>query len=154
MARQRTRVLALLVADVYELAGALRRTGDALAGRIDQSQARWQVLSVLSEGTWTVPAVARRLGISRQAVQRVADVLAGEGYVRFLDNPGHRRSPLVELTRSGRASLERITTSSEEWRASVASAFSIEELERTRSTVRRLLERVRTIAVDEAADDA
>jgi len=151
MARQRTQALALLVADVYELAGALRRTGDALAGRIEQSQARWQLLSVLSEGTWTVPSIARRLGVSRQAVQRVADALAHEGYLRFRDNPGHRRSLLVELTRAGRASLARITVSSEEWRAAVASAFSVDELERTRGTVRRLLERVRAVA-DDAGD--
>ena len=143
MAKDRTETLALLVADVYELAGALRRSGDELAGRVRQSQARWQLLSVASEGTWTVPEIAGRLGISRQAVQRVADVLAAEGLVRFADNPAHRRSPHVELTRSGRATLEHITESSRDWRARLAAHFSGAELERTRDTLRRLLEQMR-----------
>ena len=143
MARNRTESLALLVADVYELAGALRRSGDELAGRARQSQARWQLLSVASEGRWTVPAIAGRLGVSRQAVQRVADVLAAEGLVRFTDNPAHRRSPHVELTCSGRATLEHIKGSSRDWRARVAAHFSGDELERTRDTLRRLLAQLR-----------
>ena len=143
MAKDRTETLALLVADVYELAGALRRSGDELAGRARQSQARWQLLSVASEGTWTVPAIARRLGVSRQAVQRVADVLAAEGLLRFADNPAHRRSPHVELTRAGRATLEHITVGSRDWRARLAAQFSGAELDRTRDTLRRLLAQMR-----------
>ena len=143
MVKDRAQALAQLVADVYELAGILRRSGDVLAGSVDQSQARWQVLSVLSEGEWTVSSVARRLGVSRQAVQRVADVLASEGLVRFADNPAHRRSPLVELTRSGRTTLGHITESSHAWRAHLAAHFSAAELEDTRATLRKLLEHVR-----------
>lgn len=142
MPKDRATALALLVADVYELAGAFRRSGDALAGRVAQSQARWQVLSVLSEGEWTVPSVAHRLGVSRQAVQRVADVLASEDLVRFVDNPAHRRSPLVELTRSGRTTLGHITESSHAWRSRLAAHFSTTELEDTRATLRKLLEHV------------
>jgi DNA-binding MarR family transcriptional regulator len=148
MAKDRAEALALLVADVYELAGALRRSGDALAGRVEQSQARWQVLSVASEGSWTVASIARRLGISRQAVQRVADVLASEGLMRFIENPAHRRSPLVELTRSGRATLAHITDGSHAWRARIAAHFSASEIERTRDTLRKLLGQVREIPTD------
>lgn len=143
MPKDRADALALLVADVFELAGALRRSGDELAGGVEQTQARWQVLSVLSEGEWTVSSVAHRLGVSRQAVQRVADVLASEDLVRFADNPAHRRSPLVELTRSGRTTLQHITESSHAWRARLAAQFPASELERTRATLRKLLDQVR-----------
>ncbi|MGW8557309.1 hypothetical protein [Streptomyces tubercidicus] len=37
--------LALLVADVYEAAGALRRAGETLAAAEGQTQARWQLMS-------------------------------------------------------------------------------------------------------------
>lgn len=150
MAKDRAEALALLVADVFELAGALRRSGDALAGRVAQSQARWQVLSVLSEGEWTVPQVARRLGVSRQAVQRVADALASAGQLRFVDNPAHLRSPLLELTRAGRTTLARITDGSHAWRAEIAARFSADELARTRDTLRRLLQQVRAAVPDDA----
>ena len=60
--------LALLIADVFEAAGALRLHGDQMAAAVGQSQARWQVLSVLSEGDWTVASAARRLGASALSV--------------------------------------------------------------------------------------
>jgi len=65
----------LLMADVYELAGLSRRTSEAIARELGQTVARWHVLSVLSAGPCTVPATARRLGLTRQGVQRVADDL-------------------------------------------------------------------------------
>jgi hypothetical protein len=43
----------------------------------DRTQARWQLLSVMSAGDWTVPMAADRLGTSRQAVQRIANERAG-----------------------------------------------------------------------------
>lgn len=134
--------LALLVADVYELAGALRRVGEEHAARVGQTQARWQLLSVVSEGEWTVPGAARRLGVSRQAVQRVADDLVDEGSVRFVENPAHRRSPLLELTRSGRSALARIETAASAWRASAAAGLSASEIERARRLLRAVLARV------------
>src|SRR5215510_554450 len=40
---------------------------------------------------------------SRQRMQRLADELASERLVEFIDNPRHRRSKLVRLTRKGDA---------------------------------------------------
>lgn len=96
---------ALLVADVYELAGALRQSGESLATMEGQTQARWQLLSAVSEEGLPVPAAARRLGVTRQAVQRVANDLVAEGLADFTTNPEHRTSPILRLTSTGRASL-------------------------------------------------
>jgi DNA-binding MarR family transcriptional regulator len=128
------------VADVYELAGALRRAGDAIAGEVGQTQARWQLLSVISEGTWTVPAAARRLGTSRQAVQRLADLLADEGLLRFEANPAHKRSPLLVLTSEGGATLAAITARAKGWHAQLGRDLSEAEIARTRRLLRRVLD--------------
>lgn len=40
---------------------------------------------------------------SRQRMQRLADELATEGLVEFIENPRHRRSKLVQLTSKGAA---------------------------------------------------
>ena len=85
--------IALLVADVYEAAGALRRFGETTAAGEGQTQARSQLLSVVSERPLTVPQAARRLGISRQAVQRVADDVVEEGLVSFQPNPNTEVRP-------------------------------------------------------------
>jgi DNA-binding MarR family transcriptional regulator len=54
-------------------------------------------------GPLTVPRIAQMRPTSRQRMQRLADELAAEGLVRFIDNPKHRRSKLVELTPKGAA---------------------------------------------------
>ena len=136
-------VFPLLVADVFELAGALRRAGDRLAGEAGQTQARWQLLSVLSDGEWTVPRVADRLGLSRQAVQRVADDLVAEGLVRYDDNPSHRRSRLVSITPAGRTSLAAIDRRAEDWHRSTVGDLDVAAVERTHRVLREVLDRVR-----------
>lgn len=52
-------------------------------------------------GPLTVPRIAQMRPTSRQRMQRLADELAAEGLVEFIDNPRHRRSKLVRLTRKG-----------------------------------------------------
>jgi DNA-binding MarR family transcriptional regulator len=54
-------------------------------------------------GPLTVPQIAEMRPTSRQRMQRLADELAAEGLVEFIDNPKHRRSKLVQLTSKGDA---------------------------------------------------
>ena len=54
-------------------------------------------------GPLTVPQIAQMRPTSRQRMQRLADELAAEGLVQFVDNPKHRRSKLAQLTRKGDA---------------------------------------------------
>src|ERR1051325_1722480 len=43
-------------------------------------------------GPLTVPQIAQMRPTSRQRMQRLADELAAEGLVEFIDNPKHQRS--------------------------------------------------------------
>jgi DNA-binding MarR family transcriptional regulator len=52
--------------------------------------------------------IARRLGITRQSVQRVADAIVAEGLATYEPNPDHQRSPLVILTGTGESVLDTI----------------------------------------------
>jgi DNA-binding MarR family transcriptional regulator len=128
-----------LARELYEAAAAVRARGEAVAGSAGQSQARWQVLYLLVNQPRSVPSVARRLGLARQSVQRVVDLLAGDGLVSAENNPDHARSPLYALTEEGRATLARINAAAELWHADVLRAFSADELERGRGFLRRLL---------------
>ena len=143
--------LALLVADVFEASGMLRRAGDALAGPAGQTQSRWQVLSVVSGGDWTVAAAARRLGISRQAVQKVANALARDGLVDLEANPADRRAPLLRLTPTGRQALASITASSRAWHTRVGEGLSIDAIEDARRLLKALSARA-VPAADPGAD--
>ncbi|WP_330461448.1 MarR family transcriptional regulator [Streptomyces sp. NBC_00820] len=133
---------ALLVADVFEAAGALRRLGERTAGAEGLTQARWQVLSVVSEDPLTVPQAARRLGVSRQNVQRVAnDLVAGE-LAALAPNPDHRGSPLLTLTPRGRDSLARVTDRAAKLHRTLFGDIPDEEISATRASLRRLLDQL------------
>ncbi len=74
---------------------------DALAER-DVTMPMRAVLERLADGPATVPQIARALWLPRQVVQRLADAAVALGYVRWTDNPAHRRSKLAGLTPDGR----------------------------------------------------
>ena len=144
--------LALLVADVFEAAGVLRRYGERTAAAAGQTQARFQLLSVVSEGDWTVPAAADRLGTSRQAVQRIANDLAADGLAAFEDNPGHRRSPFLRLSADGRRALAAISARAHAENQAVLAALDGLDTALIRAGLRQLTSAVRTRLHDAGKD--
>jgi DNA-binding MarR family transcriptional regulator len=136
---------ALLVADVYDAAGALRRFGERAAAAAGQTQARWQLMSVVSVGDWTVPMAADRLGTSRQAVQRIANELVDEGLAVLVDNPRHQRSAFVHLTADGTRVLRAITDQARRSEVPVLSQLESVDLLELRQNLRRLTRVVRSV---------
>lgn len=57
-------------------------------------------------GGQTVPQIARDRSVSRQNVQTLVNQLAEVGYVEFVENPAHKRSPFVRLTAAGKKAVE------------------------------------------------
>ncbi len=57
-----------------------------------------------------VAHIARNMGLTRQSVQRVTDLLVERGFVRLEPNPHHLRAKLVVLTTAGRAALKQAET--------------------------------------------
>jgi len=135
--------LALLVADVFEAAGVLRRHGERIAATAGQTQARWQLLSAVSDGDWTVPAAAGRLGTSRQAVQRIANELVDDGLAAFADNPGHRRSPFLRLSEDGRRALAAISVQARAENQAILSGLDGLDVALIRAGLRQLTSAVR-----------
>jgi DNA-binding MarR family transcriptional regulator len=114
----------VIIGDIYELAGRLRDNGQAIAETVGQTQARWQVLSAASAEPQTVPQIARVLGVTRQNVQRIADLLVAEGAAQYRDNPDHRGSPYLILTKGGRATFEQLMKAASGYHARLARKLS------------------------------
>jgi DNA-binding MarR family transcriptional regulator len=70
-------------------------------------------------GPLTAPEIARMRPTSRQRMQRLANELAAEGLIEFVDNPRHRRSKLMRLTRKGEARYRELDA----WLLSIASTM-------------------------------
>jgi DNA-binding MarR family transcriptional regulator len=125
-----------LVLEVFRLNGALLRHGATLTAPVGQTQARWQVIGAVAEATRTVPQIARRMGMSRQSVQRVADLLAKDGMLRLDPNPDHARSPLLRLTPKGARVEARLTATGKAWAASITQGMAGADLEQAVEVVR------------------
>ena len=54
----------------------------------------------------TVSRLARNMGLTRQSVQRVVNEMVQEGMLSLAENPHHRRSGLVTMTRKGEKAFE------------------------------------------------
>jgi DNA-binding MarR family transcriptional regulator len=130
------------------LAGAFRDHGEDIAHMIGQTQARWQVLSAASAEAKTVPQIARRLGVTRQAVQRIANDLVHERLAAFRPNPEHQGSPHLALTSAGRDALALLTKAAQTFHLRVASTLSAEDLRNLHEGLRRVLGALECIAPD------
>lgn len=131
-----------LILDVFRLNGALLRHGAALTAPAGQTQARWQVIGAVAETPRTVPQIARRMGMSRQSVQRVADLLARDGVVALESNPDHARSPLLRLTPQGERLERALAEAGARWCERVAGGIAARDIDRTADVVRRIIRRL------------
>jgi DNA-binding MarR family transcriptional regulator len=122
------------------LGALLEEAGDALTAADGQSAARWKVLGVISKQERTVAKIALSLKLSRQAVQRVADVLAADGLVEYLDNPDDRRANLLALTSRGRHVLSAIRIRQCRWANKMGARLSGDDLLTIRTSLQKLID--------------
>ncbi|MBD2749093.1 MarR family transcriptional regulator [Microvirga sp. BT688] len=94
-------------------------------------------------GPLTVPQIAQMRPTSRQRMQRLADELAAEGLVEFIDNPKHRRSKLVRLTPKGEAEYRELNTQFLSLSSTVGVALSEADIRNTIEVVRHLSDDVK-----------
>jgi DNA-binding MarR family transcriptional regulator len=94
-------------------------------------------------GPLTVPQIAQMRPTSRQRMQRLADELAAEGLVKFIDNPKHRRSKLVQLTRKGDAHYRQLNARFLVIASTMGGALREAEIRNTIEIVRQLSDDVR-----------
>jgi DNA-binding MarR family transcriptional regulator len=104
------------------------------------------VLELLAEGgAATVPALAARLSLARQGVQRHVNDLSGRGLVKSRVNPEHRRSVLIELTTAGEALFARVRADELGRLAGMAAECSPEEIAAAVKVLRALNRDVRAL---------
>jgi DNA-binding MarR family transcriptional regulator len=68
------------------------------------------------------------MGITRQSVQRIADLLVAKGLAEYRTNPAHRRAKLVAVTESGHEAMRRITPQHAEMAERLAARLGAERL--------------------------
>lgn len=133
-----------LVRAIFRLNGLLLADGDRMAEGVGLTSARWKVIGIvaLTSAGVTVPGIARALGQSRQAVQRITDVMQTDGLVRYEINPRHKRSSLVQLTDHGQQVYNELRSVQDPWAIGHTEDTSVEELESALGLMQRLINRM------------
>ncbi|MFL5896667.1 MAG: MarR family winged helix-turn-helix transcriptional regulator [Thermoleophilaceae bacterium] len=110
MARAPRSSLSSLLAQAQRWASAAERSNSGRSGGLARAQAL--VFAHLDEGGTRPAEIARRAGISRQAVGQTVAQMHDRGLVKLTNDPTNRRARLVQPTAKGRRALERAGTGS------------------------------------------
>lgn len=148
------RALTGLVIEVFRLNGDLLAAGDALVSDLGLSSARWQVLGAIALTPVPVPVahLARNMGLTRQAVQRIVDEMCADGFVRLEPNPHHRRAMLVVMTERGEGAYRAASERQGRWAEGLAAKLSPEEIESAADLLREMQRRLAAPATPTTAN--
>lgn len=122
----------------FRLNGQFLDVAEGLARPVGLTAAWWQVLGAVLTEPLSVSDIAREMGITRQSVQRIADLLVTRGLAEYRPNPAHRRAKLVAPTEEGRRAVSRIDPAHAAFAARLAEAIGPDELAGTLAAIRRL----------------
>ncbi len=104
--RQSILELNQLITEIRRLSNDLDEISDQILAKDGlSSQERLVMMSLRKRGLSTVPQLARKREVSRQYIQTTVNELEKRGLVALHDNPAHKRSRLVDLTRAGEESI-------------------------------------------------
>jgi DNA-binding MarR family transcriptional regulator len=119
-----------VVLALFRANGLVLAVGHRLAEREGLTAARWQVLGAvaLAGRPLTVPQIARRMGLTRQAVQATVNQLHRDALVETSDNLDHRRSPLINLTELGRRKYAALDRQQIAWINELSAGLKISDL--------------------------
>jgi DNA-binding MarR family transcriptional regulator len=128
-----------VVIETFRLNGRLLEAAQWLAAEGRITAAWWQVLGAVLDEPRTVAEIGRRMGLTRQGVQRVADLLVERGLAEYRRNPAHRRAKLLACTEAGYWAVRRISLAQHPWADRVGGRVGAGELRDALGTMRRLL---------------
>ncbi len=120
-----------LIRAVLRMSAHADRIGSTLIKGFDLTNARWVALGELYmlPERLTVSQLARRLGLSRQAVQHLANELESAQLVTFVDNPQDRRAMHLLLTEQGHAVYRATLEREWQWTNLIADGFAAADLQ-------------------------
>jgi DNA-binding MarR family transcriptional regulator len=139
MANKKAEAIAELMLDVAQCFFRIRAAGQKtglITGWGGGAFGFMRSLAML--GPLTVPQIAEMRPTSRQRMQRLADELAAGGLVEFIDNPKHRRSKLVQLTRKGTARYQEMRERFLAMASTIGGELNETEIRKTAAVVRQV----------------
>jgi DNA-binding MarR family transcriptional regulator len=132
-------LLTQVVVATFRLNGRLMEAAQRLATAGGLRATGWQVLGGVLDEPRTVAEIGRRMGMTRQGVQRVADLLVEQGLAEYRPNPSHRRAKLLACTEAGYSAVRRISRVQHPWANRIGAELGADELRGALATMERLI---------------
>jgi DNA-binding MarR family transcriptional regulator len=146
--------LGLVIRRVRTCFRLLGTVSDQMLAELGLTASLRAVLEHLSEvGEQTVPQIAREKFVRRQSIQALVDQLIELELVRLRENPSHRRSALVSLTRKGAATFNAIREREMALLNSLQRRFNSADLAVSTRALAALSEALREVAQRTEEDD-
>ena len=132
--------LTALVFPAFALNGEFLEAAAVITAPHELTPARWQVLGAVLEEPLPVAEIARRVGLTRQSVQRVANDVVAQGWARWRPNPERRRQNLLVLTDKGRRAIAALTAEQHAWADAVGREIGEKDLKTLATLISRVTE--------------
>lgn len=130
-----------LVLTIFELNHAIILSGDALVKDLNLSSATWKVLGAvnMSPNHLTVPQVAEKMGLSRQAVQRLANQLVAKDLLMWMENPKKKRSSFLAITLKGVELMKIVSKRQRAWAKNLSEDLEALDLEHATALLKKMM---------------
>jgi len=132
-------VLTDLILTTFRLNGRLLDAAQEMARNGGITAAWWQVLGGILDQPRSVAQIGRLMGMSRQGVQRIADLLVAKQLAEYRPNPAHRRAKLLACTEAGYWAIRRIGLVQRPFAARIGAEVGADQLRAALTTMRQLV---------------
>lgn len=137
---QKGEIFTKVVLEIFKIEGMLNSEGDKLTKEFGLTSSRWKIIGAVEMSTepLTVPQIGRTMGQSRQAVQRLVDIMTKDGLLQQINNPNHKRAKYIELTPKAIEIYSKLGNEQFLWAKQCSSEFKKSELETTLDVLKKL----------------
>ncbi len=132
-------VLTEVILTTFRLNARLMEAAQDLAARGGLTAAWWQVLGGVLDQPRSAPQIARTMGVTRQGVRRVADLLVEQGFAEWRPSEDHARVKLLACTPRGYWAIRQIAFAQRPFVARIAGQLDLDDLSTTLRTMRALV---------------
>lgn len=142
-------VLTDVVMRTFRLYGGFLEAAEVMTKPVGLTAAWWQVLGAVLRQPLSVSGIAREMSLTRQSVQRIADLLVEKGLAEYVPNPAHRRAKLFQPTVAGYESIASLREVQHAWANRISASVDADELRTALDVMTRL---VKALDVDRSHD--
>uniref|UniRef100_UPI0031E3F439 MarR family winged helix-turn-helix transcriptional regulator n=1 Tax=Saccharothrix mutabilis TaxID=33921 RepID=UPI0031E3F439 len=126
----------------FRLYGAFLDAAEVMTKPVGLTAAWWQVLGAVLKDPLPVSGIAREMSLTRQSVQRTADLLVEKGLAEYLPNPAHRRAKLFRPTEAGHKAIESLRAAQHNFTNRVSAQVDLNDLKTTLKVMTQLIKAV------------